>query len=135
MLWLCIGNNAKKERWATALRRIYQAEFFGQYLEERARFDNWKAQKAERAKRCRTTLEETVAEPPSHPLEEYVDLCFPGTILQEGDDMSEEVMFARNKAKKKFENLVQKNEPWVRLNQRFGKGVIVLTPNDLRDEQ
>ena len=49
--------------------------------------------------------------------------------------MSEEAMSARNKAKKKFENLVQKNEPWVRFNQRFGKGVIALTPNELRDEQ
>ena len=82
MLWSRIGANAKNERWNTVLRRIYQAEFFGQYLEERARFDNWKAQKAERAKRCRTTCtEETDAEPPSHPLEEYVDLCFPKTIL------------------------------------------------------
>ena len=44
-------------------------------------------------------------------------------------------MFAQNKAKKKFENLVQKNEPWVWFNQCFGKGVITLTPNDLQDEQ
>jgi hypothetical protein len=31
MLWSRIGDNTENQRWATALRRIYQAEFFGQY--------------------------------------------------------------------------------------------------------
>jgi hypothetical protein len=82
MLWSRIGDNARNERWARVLRRICQAEFFGQYLEERASFDrwkeNWKAQRRERAKRCRTTRKgkEIDVSPLSHPLEEYVDLCF-----------------------------------------------------------
>jgi len=141
MLWSRISDNASNERWARVLRRICQAEFFGQYLEERARFDSWredrKAQKAGRAKRCRTARKgkEIDASPLSHPLEEYINLCFLETILQKGDDLSKEAMLARSKAKKKFDNLLGKNEPWVRLNRRYGKGLVAVVPNDLRDEQ
>ena len=41
-------------------------------------------------------------------------------ILQKGNNLSKEAMLARSKVKKKFDNLLGKNEPWVRLNQRYG---------------
>ena len=64
------------------------------------------------------------ASPPLHPLAEYVDLCFP-----------KKVEANRVRAKKNFENLVQTKEPWMKLGQRYGKGVFVITSGTLRDEQ
>jgi hypothetical protein len=73
-LWVCIGNNEKNERWATILKRICQAEFFGQYLEDRARFNQWKEQRKVQREHYRTTLNgiKEDASPLSHPLTEYV---------------------------------------------------------------
>ena len=41
----------------------------------------------------------------------------------------------RIRAKKKFEDLVQMKEPWVKFDQYYGKGVFVITSAALRDEQ
>jgi hypothetical protein len=132
MLWLCIGDNEQSERWATVMKRICQAEFFGQYLAERARFKQWKEHKE--LGRIIIDGKEEDALPPSHPLPEYVDLCFPETILRDGEVASQVAKDNRDRAKKRFENMVQTMEPWVRFNQRFGKGVFVVTSIALRDE-
>ena len=127
MLWSCIGDNKKAERWARVLQRICQAEFLGQYLDERSRFTQWQEEK-QRQKRdgadCRATLD-NAGEEPSHPLAEYVDLCFPPTGIE--DD--------REKAKKKFENFIYAEEPWVKFNERFGKGIFIFTSAAFRTEQ
>ena len=60
----------------------------------------------------------------SHPLAEYVDLCFPPTGIE--DDWE--------KAKKKFENFVYAKEPWVKFNERFGKGIFIFTFAAFRTE-
>lgn len=128
MLWSCIGDNEKMERWAIVLQRICQAEFFGQYLDERLRFTQWQKEKRRQKRNgadCRATFDKAGEDaPPSHPLAEYVDLCFPTEIEDN-----------REKAKKKFENLVYTKEPWVKFNKRFGKGIFIFTSAAFRDEQ
>jgi hypothetical protein len=54
------------------------------------------------------------------------------SLKRKGDDLFEEAMLARSKAKK-FDNLLRKNEPWIRLSRRFRKGVVAVAPDDLRD--
>ena len=127
LLWSCIGDSENMERWATVLQRICQAEFFGQYLDERTWYNEWKEQtRQKKVGRRRPALGKPLEDlsPLSHPLAEYVDLCFP-----KATDSN------REKAKKKFENLVQTKEPWVKFGRRFGTAVFVVISAVLRDEQ
>jgi hypothetical protein len=55
--------------------------------------------------------------------------------MRDGEDASQAARDNRERAKKRFENMVQTMEPWVKFNQRFGTGVFVATSAALRDEQ
>lgn len=85
-------------------------------------FNHWKAQ-SKRAKVERRPCHEVVPVP-LHPLAEYVDLCIPN-----------EVESNRSKAKKRFENMVQTKEPWVKMARRFDIGIFVVFSAALCDEK
>jgi hypothetical protein len=117
-LWGCIGFHEKAERWAKSLQRACAGIFYGRYIDEREAFNKWNTN---------ATL--------LHPIEMYVDVCFPETIIRRGAVATERAIAARAQAKRKFQNEVQRKKLWVMMNRRYGVALFFLLSTSLQDEQ
>jgi hypothetical protein len=82
--------------------------FYGQYIDERQAFD-------ERKKKGTMP----------HPIEMYVDVCSPETVIRNGEVPSEQAIAARAQAKRRFQNEVQKKKLWVMMNKRYDMAVFL----------
>ena len=125
VLWSLIDTNENQERWSRVLQRMCRVEVVNQYLEDRAK---WREQLRNKARRRK---HKTGTPPVLNPIEEYIDICFPTIVVQEGSGISADNRAKRARAKKRFENVVQTSEPWVRFNQRYGFGIMPLIPDNL----
>ena len=115
-----IVHNKKSTNWTKIMRICGEAEFFGQYLDERGRFDHWKEHRD-----LGLVLPDGADEntpPPSHPLAEYVDLYCSKLFGQDKEVESPDTKRQRAIVKRQFENEVFTKERWVRINRRFGMG-------------
>jgi hypothetical protein len=122
-----MGVYQRTERWAQSLKRMSQGELIRLYNIDTERFDKQQKQ--------RTCLGGTEANASQHPIEEYVDLFFPETIMWNGEVPSQKAITARKDRKKDFKNMVQTKKPWVEFNERYGKGVFPLLAEGLKEDQ
>ena len=132
-LWMCIGVNQKTERWAKSLKRICEGTLVGLYNDERERFDERKRQRNLFPAIYGDGEESGLSLP--DPIEEYVDLCFPETVMRPGEAASSDAFETRRRGKRRFENMVQRKKPWVMINRRYGKGVFPLLSKSLQEDQ
>ena len=90
---MCIGINQKTERWAKSLKRICKGTLIGLYNDERERFNKRKRQR-NLFPATHSDGEETGSSLPD-PIEEYIDLCFPETVIQPGEAVSSDAFETR----------------------------------------
>jgi len=83
--WDGLGVHEKGERWEKCLQRVFAGLFYGQYVDERQAFD-------EQKKKLNLP----------HPIEMYLDVCSPETIIPDGELPSEHAIAARAQAKRRF---------------------------------
>lgn len=65
-------------------------------------------------------------DPKPHPIEMYLDVCFPETVIRDGEVPPEQAIAARAQSKKHFQNEVQKKKLWVVMLERYGMAVFLL---------
>jgi hypothetical protein len=130
-LWNSIVVHDNTTRWTKSLRRICQSCFYGQYFNESQAFNERQRGLCEAAYH-----EETQSISLSqHPIEEYLDVCFPETTLVHGDIACRDAIEACAKAKRRFKNAVQERKPWVMMNERYDKGIFPLLPRTLHHDE
>jgi hypothetical protein len=110
-------------RKAQVSERLHLAQLIGRFIEER---DAWKTAPKKRRKPIEIRLS---------PRDRFVNTLFPKTIKYKGEHISQEKKEKRLAAKKKFEQWIGCGEPWARMAQRFGYGIILLIPNKLSNEK
>jgi hypothetical protein len=116
--WDGLGVHENGERWEKCLQRVFAGLFYGQYVDERQAFD-------ERKKKGNMP----------HPIEMYLDVCFPETIIPDGELPSEQATAARDRAKRRFQNEVQRKKLWVMMLKRYGMAVFPLLHATLQEDQ
>jgi hypothetical protein len=68
-------------------------------------------------------------------MDRFENGLFPETMTYKGEHISQEKKEKRHAAKKKFERRIRLGEPWARMVQRFGYGIILLVPHNLSNEK
>jgi hypothetical protein len=116
--WSGLGLHEKGERWEKSVQRVFAAHFYGQYVDDREAYD-----------------EQSIKGNLSHPIEMYVDVCSPETIIGEGETPSESTVVARAQAKRNFENKVQRKKLWIKMQKRYDAAVFLMIPETLQEDQ
>ena len=111
------------KRMVGVSKRLHLAELIARFIEER---DAWKTAPKKRRKPNETRLS---------PRDRFVNILFPETIKYKGKNISQEKKEKRLAAKEKFERWIRCGEPWARMVQRFGYGIILLIPDKLSNEE
>jgi hypothetical protein len=106
-------------RKAQVSERLHLAELIGRFIKER---DAWKTAPKKRRKPNEIRLS---------PMDRFVNDLFPETITYKGEHISQEKKEKRQAAKDKFERWIRLGEPWARMVQRFGYGILLLVPHNL----
>ena len=68
-------------------------------------------------------------------MDRFVNGLFPETMTYKGEHISQEKKEKRRVAKLKFERWIRCGEPWARMVQRFGYGIILRVPHKLSNEK
>jgi hypothetical protein len=110
-------------RIAQVSERLHLADLIGRFIKER---DAWKTAPKKRRKpnEIRLSLRDR-----------FVNGLFPETMTCKGEHISQEKEEKQHAAKAKFEQWIRLGEPWARLVQRFGYGILLLVPHDLSNEK
>ena len=103
--------------------RLHLAALIGRFIEER---DAWKTAPKKRRKLNEIRLS---------PIDRFVNVLFPETMHYKGEHISQEKKELRCVAKAKFERWIRCGEPWARMVQRFGYGIILQVPHELTNEK
>jgi hypothetical protein len=110
-------------RKAKVSERLHLAALIGRFIEER---DAWKTAPKKRRKPNEIRLS---------PIDRFVNVLFPETMQYKGEHISQEKKEKRRAAKEKFERWIRRGEPWARMVQCFGYGIILRVPDKLSDEK
>ncbi len=110
-------------RKAQVSERLHLAALIGRFIEER---DAWKTAPKKRRKPNEIRLS---------PIDRFVNVLFPETMQYKGEHISQEKKEKRRVAKAKFERWIRCGEPWARMVQRFGYGIILRVPHKLSNEK
>jgi hypothetical protein len=116
--WDGLGVHEKGERWEKCLQRAFAGLFYGQYVDDRQAFDEQKK---------KGNL--------PHPITVYLDVCFPETVIPDGEVPSEAAIVARAQAKRRFQNEVQRKKLWVMMLKRYGMAMFLLLSAALQEDQ
>jgi hypothetical protein len=115
MLQRCIEKACSVKQFATALERFHMAEVVSLYAEATA-------QKKHAGRASQGSL-----------VDQFASILFPDVIQDSG-------IKARRKTKRKplkmrFDSYMKKANPWARLVERYGGGILFLIPEDLTNEE
>jgi hypothetical protein len=132
-LWRSVGTETTSKRWTKGMRRIRYGSLVVEYKRDKEAFVEWNNQKSFFLAASSGSGED--ASPLPHPIEEYVDVFFPETIMRHGEVASQHTIAYRQEAKTLFQKLVQKKKPWEMIVRRYGTGLFHLFPTHLLDDQ
>jgi hypothetical protein len=132
-LWRCVGTEKTSERWTQGIRRICHGSLVGEYKRDKEAFVERNNQKSFCPAAYSGSGED--ASPLPHPIEEYVDVFSPETIMRHGEVASEGIIARRREAKRQFQKMAQKKKPWEMIVGRYGIGLFHLFPSHLLDDQ
>ena len=132
-LWRSVGTETTSKRWTKGMRRIRYGSLVAEYKCDKEAFVEWNNQKSLFQAASSGSGED--ASPLLHPIEEYLDVFFPETIMGHGEVASQHTIAYRQEAKTLFQKLVQKKKPWEMIVRRYGTGLFHLFPTHLLDDQ
>jgi hypothetical protein len=115
---MALASTRRVKRWERCLQRMYAGLFYGQYIDDRQAFDGRKKKGNRR-----------------HPIEIYVDMWSPKTVIPDGEVPAEEAIAICKEAKRGFQNEVQKKKLCVMMLKRYGMAVFLVLHATLREDQ